>query len=253
MVDNMKSNASVMLTDRDFLILESLYSNVVMSFPQISQRYFVGRSKPTVINRLTRLESAGLIAKFKVPRLALTGAQNVISVVYRISKSGIQALQKRYPGFEFRVEPIRIKPFSIDHDLLLVDVVQAMKPRFQDYKIINGELFNGNQGNNGLKPDAIFTHPNGHDRIALELELTAKSEKRYRELILKYRLSKEFSKVIYVTSHNQIESKIKTILGPSIASGRFEFVNLKCILPVNQAQINNTTLHQPDEKMEANI
>ena len=44
--------------------------------------------------------------------------------------------------------------------------------------------------------------------MALELELTAKSEMRYREIILSYRTSSEFDSVLYVVKELSIQKKI---------------------------------------------
>lgn len=247
-MDMINEKVSVMPTERDFCVLKSLYDNVVMSFPQIARMHFQNRSKPTVINRLTKLEMAGLITRLKVPRLQVTGATNVISVVYQISRNGIRALQKRLPGIELRPEPVRLRPYSVDHDLLLVDVLAALKIQRPALEFLNGELWLADGRHNGLRPDAILVNPNGLGKSAMELELTAKSEKRYRELILKYRLSNDFAKVIYVTSHRQIETKIKAILGPGGSDERFEFLKLEDVLGVNSVSPNNKSLHQIDER-----
>jgi DNA-binding Lrp family transcriptional regulator len=231
---------SVMPTLRDFSLHQSLYDNTLLSFPQIARLHFTDRSKPTVINRLTKLEQAELITRLKVPRLQLVSAAHVISVVYQITRFGISVLQKRLPEIELRPEPVRLRPYSIDHDLLLVDVLAAFKIRYEGFKIVNGELYNAVASSNGLKPDAVLINPHGNQKMALELELTAKSEKRYRELILKYRLSKDFNKVLYVTNQKQIETKIKTILGHAIASERFEFLTLDDVLKTkSERPINN--------------
>lgn len=229
-MDNKIVKVAVMPTVRDFDLLQSLYDNTLLSFSQILKLHFTDRSKPTVINRLTKLERAGLINRLKVPRLTVVSSAHVISVVYQITKFGISVLQKRRPEIELRPEPVRLRPYSIDHDLLLVDVMVALKIRYSEYNIVNGELFNAVASSNGLKPDAVIIEPNGNQKIALELELTAKSEKRYRELILKYRLSKDFNKVLYVTNRSQIESKIRTVLGSNLISEKFQFLTLDDVL-----------------------
>jgi len=173
----------------------------------------------------------------------------------------IHALQKRHPEIELRPDPIRIRPYSVDHDLLLVDVILALGNKFPDHKIIHGELYFTSQRPSGLKPDAILVSTKDNGVVAIELELTAKSERRYRELILKYRLSKEFSKVIYITSHQQIENKIKAILGSSQAIGRFEFLQLKDVLGskderktlLDNSVENNNLAHQYDEGLELTV
>lgn len=239
---------SVLLTERDRCVLRGLYDNVVMSFPQISSTYFAGCSKPTVINRLSRLYSAGLIQKFKVPRLELIGAKSVVSVVFQISRAGILALRKRHPETDFRSQPIRLRPFSIDHDLLLVDVVGAMKIMWPSYQIIIGELFSALAESNSLRPDAVIIKPGGAGRIAVELELTAKSEQRYRDLALKYRLSKELESVIYVTAHDQVAAKIKTVVGGGSIGSRFEFMSLADVLNADRGGSNNLKLTGSGER-----
>lgn len=249
-MDQLNQRKSVMLTERDFSLLQSLYGNVVMSFPQITKMHFASKSKPTIVNRLTKLEASGLITKYKMPRLEVTGSSKVISVVFQISRSGIWALQKRFPETEYRRDAVRLRPYGIDHDLLLVDVMEAFKNKIPDCKIIHGELYSVRSIASGLKPDAILIQPNGMSRVALELELTVKSEKRYRELILKYRLSKDFDRVIYVISHRQIESKIKSILGPTNTTERFEFLRLADVLKDKPVLENNNSLHQFGERKE---
>jgi hypothetical protein len=71
-----------------------------------------------------------------------------------------------------------------------------------------------------------------------ELELTAKSERRYREIILQYRLHPLFPKVLYIVSGAAIQEKIayeitnqKRIPGlPVPSTGKFYFVTLSALL-----------------------
>ena len=79
--------------------------------------------------------------------------------------------------------------------------------------------------------------------VALELELTAKSEKRYRELILKYRLAKDFESVVYITSSDAIRNKIQSLLGGFGMTSKFKFMSLGEVLLGNGLQIiNQSTL-----------
>ncbi len=233
-----KQKISVMPTSRDYFVLKGLYNFKVMSFPQIARMYFAGNAKPTVVNRLSKLESAGLISKYKVPRLLTSGSENVISVVYQITRSGIRELQKWQPDFDFWPEPLRLQPFSIDHDLLLVDVLETLKKQKPEVQLLLGDHFSRTPNAQGLKPDGILIMDEQSKPVALELELTAKSEKRYRELILKYRLSKDFDHVLYVTGNSQIESKIRTILGVSDVSQRFKFCQASDVLKPDGGQYN---------------
>lgn len=245
-------HASVMPTDRDFLILMGLYENVLMSFPQISKMFFQQRSKPTIINRLTKLEKAGLIQRWRVPRLSVGSSHGVISVVFQITKAGISVLQKRHLDLELRTDPVRIHPHCVDHDLLLVDVIAAMKNKFPEKKIVHGEIYFSKPNHQGLKPDAVMILPNSRARVAIELELTTKSEKRYRDLILKYRLARDFDRVIYVTAHQQIAQKIKALLGPGKGNDRFEFLQIGDLLRTESGTENNSLVHPSDERKVVN-
>lgn len=230
----LNTKKTVLLTERDYFILKGLYDYVVMSFPQIAGQYFKGKSKPTIINRLSKLESAGFINKYKIPRLISGKDKNVISVVYQVTRLGIRELQKRFSHVKFHPEPIKLQPFSIDHDLLLVDVVLTLKENQRDLKIMMGEHFYKTKMPNSPKPDALIYEPLGTKPVALELELTSKSEKRYRELILKYRLSKEFDSVMYVTASEVIQTKIQSLVGPINAQHYFKFTPLEDILQSNK-------------------
>lgn len=244
---------SVMPTGRDFSLLKSLYDNVVMSFPQIAKMHFAGKSKPTIINRLTKLEAAGLIKRFKVPRLELSGAKNVISVIFQITKLGIEVLQKKHLEMTFCQDPIKLHPYSIDHDLILVDVIEAFKNKFPAEEIVHGELYLKSKSLQGLKPDVVLISPMQGNKVAIELELTPKSERRYRDLILKYRLSKDFKQVIYVTSHKQIETKIRSILGPSQISKGFDFFQLADVLGASFKEQNNNPFTFLSKESEVKI
>lgn len=248
-----KPNVSVMPTARDYLLLKGLYDFKVMSFPQIARMHFVGKAKPTIVNRLSKLESTGLIARFKVPRLIQHESKNVISVVYQITRAGIRVLQKWHQDVEFWPEPLRLQPFSIDHDLLLVDVLVALKKQNTYSELVLAEHFCREANTQGLKPDAVLFKDNDKRPVALELELTAKSEKRYRELILKYRLTKDFDQVLYVTGHPAIEAKVKAVIGPSNSNDRFKFISVKDILSRNERQnISNLGTKAPEERVGAN-
>ncbi|NUM59953.1 MAG: replication-relaxation family protein [Bdellovibrionaceae bacterium] len=228
-MQTLNQKTSVLLTERDIFILKGLYDFIVMSFPQLASQFFADKAKPTIINRLSKLEKCGLITKTKLPRFITGQNQIVISVVYQISRLGIRELQKRFSNVEFHPEPVKLQPFSITHDLLLVDVLLTLKYQKPDKNFVLGEHFCRCKSHLGVKPDAILSDTNGKLTIALELELTAKSERRYRELILKYRLAKDFESVIYVTSSEVIRNKIQNILGTAGMVSKFQFLSLDTI------------------------
>lgn len=236
----------VLLTQRDYLILDNLYHYTVMSFLKLKEKHFQNVGKATAINRLTKLENAGLILRRRLPRFIQSGTDLQVSVVYQITKDGIRELQKRHSGINFRQEPVVLNALALDHDLLLNDVMDKLKERLIPDKILNGKLLEkNNQTQNGINPDAVCVLRD--EKIAIELELSLKSEQRYRELILKYRLSNDFQKVIYVTGFDAIKTKLLELIShkqmpnsPKVFTDKFYFVGLKELLamPITTAISN---------------
>jgi DNA-binding Lrp family transcriptional regulator len=193
-----KAVANVFLTPRDLGVLESLYANCVMTFSQIAKRHFPNASKPTVLNRLAKLERAMVLRRERIPRMELGFDKHAIGVVFQITRDGISVLRQRRQEYDFKLQPLRIHPYTLHHDLVLVDLAAALKVRFANATVTNGRLHKADsQTNQGLEPDIVVTLPDRNEKIAIELELSDKSEKRYREIVLRYRLSKEYGKVIY--------------------------------------------------------
>lgn len=236
MIDKRKSS-SVSLTPRDLALLKNLYDMTALSFGQVWQRHFKEKSISTISNRLSRLERADLIARLRVPRLLGIGNAPQVSVLFQITKNGIRELQKRTFSEVLRDEPVKLHAHSIEHDLLLSDVMDALKIRFSGAEIIHGRLWNPSQMASGVYPDAIIEILDGKTKWAVELEMTLKSEQRYRDIVLKYRLANDFSKVIYVIGHPAIREKLNQVLGgaplssgTNIITGKFHFVDVKELL-----------------------
>lgn len=238
---------NIILTDRDVGVLESLYDNVVMTFGQLVRSHFPNCAKSTVINRLGRLEKAGVISRERIPRMALGLDERAIGVIFQITRRGILELRRRHVTAIFRSDPIKIHPYSLHHDLVLVDLKEVLETRFGSHAVTNGKHADGISGL-GIEPDLIATVPNV-GRAAVELELTDKSEKRYQEIILRYRLAKDVARVVYVTPDPYIRRLIsKVIVGRDIhasenpLTGKFYFADLHSILNnPNQAEITNGT------------
>lgn len=252
-MDILNQKRSVILTERDFFILKGLYDFTLMSFPQLARVFFAGKAKPTVINRLSKLEQCGFIIKTKLPRFITGKDQSVISVVYQISRLGIRELQKRFSNVAFHPEPVRLQPFSIEHDLLLVDVLLSLKNQKPDTGFILGEHFCRYKSHLSVKPDAILTDVNGKLSVALELELTVKSERRYRDLILKYRLAKDFDSVVYITSSEAIKNKIQSLLGGFGMTSKFKFMSLDEVFLGSKPNEFNQQGPQPWAESEVKI
>jgi len=98
-----------------------------------------------------------------------------------------------------------------------------------------------------LRKFAGFTWENAATTHAIELELTPKSRKRYRQIILQYRMNATYERVIYV-AHNQslkklLESQIHGRMVPGIqkngAPQKFDVIGLSDLL----AQSQRNTAH----------
>ena len=222
---------NILLTDRDFEVLMSLYENVVMTFSQVAGRHFAINKKPTTMNRLAKLESAGLIRRERIPKMRLGLDYHAVGVVFQITKLGISRLAARNPRVDFKPMPIRLHPYTLHHDLILVDLASRLKAWWPDAEVINGKhLFQSGLGSKGLEPDLVLQMPEAKARVAIELELSDKSESRYREIVLRYRMANEYSKVIYFVGRQFIRDVMtRVILNRPVGKGetpdtdKFEF------------------------------
>lgn len=231
---------SVSVTPRDLLLLQGLYDFTVLSFSQVRRKFFDGLSISTVSNRLSKLEKGGVIKSFRVPKFSCVMDKPGVSVLFQITREGIRELQKRNFNEVLRDEPVRLHGYSVEHDVLLSDVIEALNLKFPGSKIVHGRLLAGKEMALGINPDAILTKPNGLTRYAIEVELTLKAEDRYRDIVTKYRLSNAIDKVIYVYSHDAIKEKLIRQLGGNTRTGKFYFVKLNDFLcDFRRASINN--------------
>ncbi len=202
---------NVILTTRDREVLRSLYDNTVMTFSQIALRHFANVAKPTVINRLSKLERAGFISRERIPRMELGRDKNAIGVVFQITRLGILSLRQSASGSDLRAQPIRIYHHSLNHDLILVDLAVALERRFPGAIVTNGKLL-ALSGKAEAMPDLVLERAGEKTKVAVELELSSKSERRYQEIVLRYRMSKEYHEVIYFLDDPYIERLITRVI-----------------------------------------
>lgn len=233
-----RMNMQVWLTQRDRLLMDALYQNVVLSFPQVWQKFFPQKAKSTALNRLAKLEKAGFVKRIRIPRLNDKHTEPDIKVVFQITRRGIRELEKWQPDLKLRTEPVRINGWSVGHDVLLVEVLDVLKKRFPNATIMDGRLWNKKRAEPAIWPDAFLTMKNSEKPWAIELELTAKSAKRYWEIVFRYRITKEFEKVLYIISSEKILEKLQekfsgklTKLENADPSARFLYTELTSLLP----------------------
>jgi len=242
-----KVEKRVSLTPRDLLLLERLYENVVLSFPQVCRKAFSGKAKSTVLNRLGKLEGMGVIERWRVPVLDSKKPGPGIFVVFCITRKGIGTLAARQPEKTFRQKPVRLHGYTVHHDVLLVDVMDALREKVPGAFVMNGRIFGDQPSAQSVNPDAVLELPESNERWAVEQELTPKSEKRYREIVLRYRLQSAFARVLYVTGSREVVQKLARVLDrmPERLSSaepteKFLWLDLVELLPPQNCSKNQT-------------
>jgi hypothetical protein len=131
--------------------------------------------------------------------------------------------------------------------VLLVDVVDALREKFPGAILTNGRLLGDQASAQSVNPDAVLEFPECKERWAVELELNAKSEKRYREIVLRYRLQSAFARVLYVTGSREVVQKLARVLDrmPERLSSaepteKFLWLDLVELLPPQNCSKNQT-------------
>ena len=243
------------LTGRDATLLRDLYDSTVLSLAQIRTRHFPSAAHSTVVNRLSCLKRAGLVSSTRVGIVIHHGLGREIGVVYRISRRGIGKLTELHPEAHFRELPLPLNTASLVHDLVLTDTVTALKVRHPGARVVNGKLLSGSQRAASRNPDAVLVSTAPPERWAVELELSAKSSRRYREIVTSYRLSKDYDKVLYVVARWPIAEAVQSqILGLDVTrsrvaqpTARFYFASLRELLAnPSTAEVANATRPYPN-------
>ena len=253
--------ARLRVSDRDLGVLLDLYNNVFLAFYQIKDIHFKNRAKPTVYNRLSKLTKSGLIGVLSVNLKAHHRHHEDVGVLYKITKQGLLVLKTYFPQITFRDEPAPINMGALFHDLILTDVLRKLKTSFRDCEIINSKV---EQKTNGLLtklPDAVMKNTKSGVETAIEIELTAKSEKRYRDIVLNYRMDSRFKNVLYIVSNTAIRGKIGGIVTgfknnykAQDDTGKFYFATIQNVFLQNSS-INfdngkNSFCTKPNEGMQ---
>jgi len=166
--------------------------------------------------------------------------------VYQITRKSLEVLEKSYPDVAFKRELVKLNSTSLYHDYLLTEVLNILSVDYESLSFKNAKTICENFESRDKLPDAIIYNKLGKIVGALELELTQKSDRRYREIVTGYRLSRNFPAVIYVYSNDGIATKIKEIVrGKAVAglteidTGRFYFVKSQTLLKNSKALITN--------------
>lgn len=233
----------------------------VLSFEEVRLFAFEGKHKATVCNRLTKLERMALLRRINVGNFIYKRNMRPVGVVVQITKKGIEVLKQcGLFNDRWKTEPVPVNIQSLIHDLELNQSLRGIGERLPSSTVINGKhLSKGGGAVNSKMPDAVMEiAATDHEeakrigvigpeaamkgaaplRVAVELELTAKSDRRYREIITGYRLSRGADRVLYLSHDVAVFRKIQSVLaGFPIKgevrshSGIFSFMPVSAVAP----------------------
>ncbi len=236
-VPNTSKQNHVQLTGRDFRLLALLYDHCLMDLGQIERFVFPQKSTSTILNRIGKLEKSGFLKRIRISRLIHPGSGRNVGVVLQITQKGLKEIAKHHPEKHIHDSIPDIHLSQLDHDLLLVDVIERLKTHNPDAAFTDGKRFVKGKSDIHRVPDSVMECLSTMQKTAIELELTAKSEKRYRQIILAYRLMPHFEKVLFIASSHSIAQKIKSEItgfkgqtNENLETGKFEFKLLKDFL-----------------------
>jgi hypothetical protein len=241
------------VTERDMQILLDIYENVQLSFEQVHRRHFPGRSRVTVVNRLTRIRGLELIRRIKVGTVIYQLGSVEVGTVYHITGAGLKLLGERFSSNDFPTRPVRIGGKDLVHDLILTEVRAKLELSHPDVVIKHGKNLNLGQISNARIPDLVMIDSRSSAPTAIELELTPKSERRYRHIIFQYRHDRSYEKVLYIVSKESIGDKILTQVAGRKAqlgsaqqpTGKFQVIRLQTVLGTAASYQSQFSKSQP--------
>ena len=183
---------SLNLQPRDHAIMDNLKKYGVLSTKQIRHWYFAGVAKTTVLRRIRLLEDGNYIKR----AVTLSNGTNTWTLGFKGRK-----IMSAPPAVHFSNRN------SIHHDVLLNDLRRKLElfglakdvtPEFE----LKSEVFRNHRYRNAkdqLIPNALMFEPMKKNPwvISLELELTIKSEARYKRIFLQYGMKDSITRIWY--------------------------------------------------------
>ncbi|MCB0415200.1 MAG: replication-relaxation family protein [Bdellovibrionales bacterium] len=258
---------NVRISQRDLNLLFDIYENVFLAFYQIHERHFRHRAKPTVYNRLSKLMRGGFLQPLRVNLNAYHHGGFDIGVIYQITPKALSVIRNYTICDTFDKGILQLNRANLYHDLVLTDVILKLKNHFPTCKIKNAKLQKFDPKDASRLPDAILNCPHSNSKVAIELELTAKSENRYQEIIHQYRVHSDFSHVLYVVGKENLFLKMgglitgfKNRFKATDETGKFYFIALGEVLKCSQPKflsgmggLKNIHPQKVNFKMEENL
>ena len=196
--------------------LKILYHISTQSFATVCKLYDLfwksKKNSKSHYKRLYRLKEHGFIESLKAPLNSASG--------YTITLKGQNLLR----AYSYQVSPCVIKKDtytgSYEHDLLLNELkniliksplIENFIPEYQiAYRILRSSKVKRKYQLKDKIPDGLFTLfvQKKPQKIALELELSLKSKKRYENIFSKHLLTKSWNTIFYIVKDEKIKGKL---------------------------------------------
>lgn len=215
-MDPLASPRKVVLTSRDYAVMKVIATNRFVSAKQLAHLWSNNPKNHNHYIRLKRLMRAGIL------ELLIGDAGNRLG--YRLTRKGIDLL----PDDADRAKALAYRSFSyrtsFDHDRLLQELqtvfeqsplVSRYMPEHEVRQRLSEKHGKKERNDVGYKvPDGLFElkTSRGIKRVAVELELTTKSESRYRKIFRELLTSSDFEIVLFVTASDKMTEALRSIV-----------------------------------------
>jgi hypothetical protein len=188
----------MILTSRDLRLLKAIDRYGLLTTRQIHGICFVGVAVRTMLRRLRHLKKKKII----IPHTGLSGGQ----LVWTLGLKGLQHVGSS--------TSITINKNTLEHDAQVSQVRIALDraglgTNWNSYHVLRAQASENNSPESRLTeqiPDALFAveTSRGIKIVALEVELVAKSKRRYRKIVEHYGDKRAIDFVWYVVSHPRL-------------------------------------------------
>lgn len=204
------------VTGRDIELLKLLHEYGCVDSQRIKAKLWNGNLKSRAhFRRLSILKKLRLIDN-------VVGDQGV-GLGYRITAQGVKVLETKGEAV-LRLYPRRRYKTQFEHDQLLIDIRRILEKSsvIKDFKTdqqVRAEIFKGHIGPTDWKnaptiPDGTFIYevPGQKLKVALELELSLKSQARYFKIFRSHLLNRDWQMTFYIVRDPQMSEKLMETL-----------------------------------------
>jgi hypothetical protein len=207
----MRAKREIVLTLRDFEILQFVFEQRAVSCKQLAQRFFSTASFKAAHARLEKLITTFYLEK------SYSLWNGTRTVVYGITKKGVKSIGENY---HYQITGEKYKSDSVNHDLGLVvlrkrlEKVKMVANYFSESMLQNCSELSGSEKYrefsvvNSDAALAIDTTKNQF-QAALEYEISDKKKSRYNTKLVDYYFSPSVALVLYVCGNARIEKLIR--------------------------------------------